>query len=97
MAVSEESRRRLYRRLERVLGAGAATILMEHLPPVGWADVAPKRDVETLGRRFDQFDRRLERIDDRFVELGSEFRTTMLAVMSMMVVLVAAMVAAVRL
>jgi hypothetical protein len=48
MAVSEESRHRLYTRLEEVLGAEEAETLMEHLPPVGWADVATKRDIDAL-------------------------------------------------
>ena len=48
MAISEESRHHLYRRLEAVLGAEEATTLMEHLPPVGWADVATKRDLDML-------------------------------------------------
>src|SRR5438477_10572114 len=48
MTISEESRHRLYLRLEEVLGPDEATVLMEHLPPVGWADVATKRDIEGL-------------------------------------------------
>jgi hypothetical protein len=48
MAVDERSRHQLYQRLEAVLGAEEATILMEHLPPVGWADVATKRDLDAL-------------------------------------------------
>lgn len=49
MAITEEARHRLYRRLEGVLGAEEATTLMEHMPPVGWADVVTKRDLEHLG------------------------------------------------
>ena len=48
MAITEEERHRLYLRLEEVLGPEQATTLMEHLPPVGWADVATKRDIDTL-------------------------------------------------
>jgi hypothetical protein len=40
MALDERSRHELYLRLEETLGPEAATTLMEHLPPVGWADVA---------------------------------------------------------
>jgi hypothetical protein len=31
-----------------VLGQDHATVLMEHLPPVGWGDVATKRDLDHL-------------------------------------------------
>jgi hypothetical protein len=48
MAITEENRHRLYQRLEEVLGAEQAATLIEHFPPVGWADVATKRDVEVL-------------------------------------------------
>lgn len=48
MAVSEESRHHLYQRLEEVPGPEEAATLMEHLPPVGWADVATKRDIDDL-------------------------------------------------
>jgi len=45
MAISEQSRHELYQRLEEALGTAAASTLMEHLPPVGWADVATKHDL----------------------------------------------------
>ena len=48
MAMSEETRHRLHVRLEEVLGREEANTLMEHLPPVGWADVATKRDLDML-------------------------------------------------
>ena len=46
MAITEENRHKLYQRLDEVLGTEQATTLMEHLPPVGWADVATKRDLD---------------------------------------------------
>jgi hypothetical protein len=48
MAIDERARHQLYLRLEEHLGAEAATTLMEHLPPTGWADVATKRDLDHL-------------------------------------------------
>jgi hypothetical protein len=48
VAITEQSRKQLYDGLEEVLGEERATTLMEHLPPVGWADVATKQDLEHL-------------------------------------------------
>lgn len=48
MAIIEETRHRMYQKLEELMGSEEATVLMEHLPPVGWADVATKRDLEHL-------------------------------------------------
>lgn len=48
MVIGERERHRLYDRLEQVLGPEEATILMAHLPPVGWADVATKRDLDAF-------------------------------------------------
>jgi hypothetical protein len=64
MAVDERARHELYRRLEAVLGAPEAATLMEHLPPVGWADVATKRDLDALALRIDTVEQQLTiRID----------------------------------
>jgi len=46
MAITEGQRHHLFQRLEEVLGTEEATTLMEHLPPVGWADVATKADLD---------------------------------------------------
>ena len=77
MAVDERSRHQLYRRLEEVLGPEAATTLIEHLPPVGWADVATKHDLaaleERMELRFDRIDDRFARIDDRFAYIEEKF------------------------
>ena len=48
MAITEEARHHLYQALEQTLGPDEAATLMEHLPPVGWADVATKRDLDHL-------------------------------------------------
>src|SRR5947207_132163 len=66
MVLDARSRHQLYLRLEEVLGPEAATTLMEHLPPVGWADVALKRDLDALEHRLDlRFGALEERIDLR--------------------------------
>jgi hypothetical protein len=46
MAISEDRRHEMYEGLIEALGRERATTLMEHLPPVGWADVATKRDLD---------------------------------------------------
>ncbi len=51
MGVTEAQRFELHRQLQKSLGEDVAHSLMEYLPPVGWADVARKRDVEVVERR----------------------------------------------
>lgn len=46
MTISDQSRHLLHQRLEEVLGSDEAATVMEHLAPVGWADVATKRDLD---------------------------------------------------
>ena len=74
MVLDERSRHQLFLRLEQVLGAEAATTLMEHLPPVGWADVATKRDLDALEQRLDmRFEALEERSDMRFGAIDQRF------------------------
>ncbi len=68
MAIDEQSRYSLHQLLEGVLGQSGANSLMELLPPVGWADVATKGDLDALegrlGGRIEALDARLSgRID----------------------------------
>jgi hypothetical protein len=48
MALDDRARHELFPRLEEALGPESAETLMEMLPPVGWADVATKRDLDAL-------------------------------------------------
>lgn len=59
MAIDERSRHDLYHRLEQVLGTDEADTMMELLPPVGWADVATKQDLDNLGQDLDNLGNRL--------------------------------------
>jgi hypothetical protein len=86
MAISEEARHDLYQGLEKLLGRERATTLMEHLPPVGWADVATKRDLDL---RLEATEARLTALIDRrfseavrvqvFTTLGSVMAAVTLA------------------
>jgi hypothetical protein len=48
MTVDEQSRHRLYRRLQEVLGQDEATTLMEHLPTGGVGELATKDDLRLV-------------------------------------------------
>lgn len=73
MTVDERTRHELYTRLEEVLGHEHAMTLMEHLPPVGWTDVATRRDLDALEQRLDA------RLDNTKDELLAAFRGELLA------------------
>ena len=48
MAVDEHARHRFYNRAVEVFGEEEATILMAHLPPGGWPNLATKQDLLQL-------------------------------------------------
>jgi tetrahydromethanopterin S-methyltransferase subunit G len=88
MAIDEQSRHHLHQVLDQRLGPDAAVTLMEHLPPVGWADVATTRDVDALRTtttqdvdalrtemdlRFDLVDQRFDAVDRRFDAVDRRF------------------------
>ena len=88
MAITEESRYRLYSKLQEVLGEQEASVLMEHLPPVGWADVATKRDVDHLEARL---------LGDIRAEFAEKLRTQLLALVGVNFTTAAAVIAAMKL
>jgi hypothetical protein len=52
MALDERSRNLLHQRLQEILGTEAAAILMEHLPPGGFAQLATKDDLRAVEERL---------------------------------------------
>jgi hypothetical protein len=51
--IDERTRHEMYLGLEQKLGTAVADALMAHLPPIGWADVATKHDLDELERRIE--------------------------------------------
>ena len=86
MAVDERSRLQLADAAKRAFGDDAGITLMELLPPVGWADVATRQDLEYIAARLES------RLEARF-ERG--FRQIIVATASLTVTGFAVTIAAV--
>lgn len=102
MAITEESRYQLFQRLEELLGPEKVATLMELLPPVGWADVATKRDLDqlaaTLGERIDRSDlASAARINELRAEVYREQRNQTLAIVGANATITALVLAAFQL
>jgi hypothetical protein len=68
MAVDERARHRLYLKLEEVLGPDEAGVLMAHLPPSGYGDLATREDLR-LGLEGLKYELRadMERLTRRLI------------------------------
>jgi hypothetical protein len=53
MTVSEYERTQLFNWFEEHMGRERATTMMNLLPPLGWGDVATRRDLEVLEEKLD--------------------------------------------
>ncbi len=67
MAITEGQRFDMQVGLRKAMGDQVANILMEHLPPAGWSDVARQSDIDRLETRMDHLEQRLERRVDSVV------------------------------
>ena len=54
MSISEAQRFAMHTELRKVMGEEVADTMMEYMPPVSWADVARKSDIEHLHARIDR-------------------------------------------
>ena len=63
MSISEAERFDMQVGLRSHLGDHVANILMEHLPPSGWSDVARKQDFEPISYRIGNIEKELTRIN----------------------------------
>ncbi|MGI8426771.1 MAG: hypothetical protein ACR2FO_06080 [Actinomycetota bacterium] len=70
MSVTERSRHELFKKLEKVLGMEDAGTLMDLVPPMGWGDMATKRDLDEFTvatkRDIDEFRVATKRDIDEF-------------------------------
>jgi hypothetical protein len=101
MAVDERGRLQLAEAAKRAFGDDAGITLMELLPPVGWADVATKQDVAHLEAvmsvRFETVEGRLGILDSKVDDLSREIRAQTWKFVTVMIAVVGAVAAAVRL
>jgi hypothetical protein len=77
MSVSESERHQLFTWFEEHMGQERAATMMNLVPPVGWADVATKHDIDELdarlASRFEAIDSKFEALDSKFEALDSKF------------------------
>ena len=83
MSSGEADRLTLHQTLRGLMPENVADILMAHLPPVGWSNVATKADINLLrvemnqrftlvDEKFKQIDTRIDRVDSRFDRLETK-------------------------
>lgn len=95
MAITEKQRHDLMAAAEEVLGPVEAETLMSLLPPVGWADVATKADLE---HQREYIDERVGRCEATLrAELERGLRQQLVTFLSAQAVLFGAVLALVQL
>lgn len=81
MTITEADRLDMLNELRRCHGQRVGDIIVEHLPPVGWGDVATRQDIDRLEDRIDRLERKLfgeigrleRRVDGEIARLERKF------------------------
>ena len=84
MSSHEADRLNLHQTLRGLMPEDVADILMAHLPPIGWSNVATKDDINLLraemiqrfgfvDEKFKQIDARFDQIDSRLDQMDARF------------------------
>jgi len=77
MSSHEADRLNLHQTLRGLMPEDVADILMAHLPPIGWSNVATKDDINLLrmemNQRFTLVDERFKQVDPRFTTIDARF------------------------
>jgi hypothetical protein len=112
MAGSAAARDRLYRSIEPLIGAENAELLMDAVPPTGWADIATKSDLAEFRAEMREFRAEMRERMATFVtrdELGellrlhvdgrlaANTRSTLMWSVAMNATMLGAVIAAIRL
>lgn len=94
MAISDHDRYEMHKWFEEQAGPEVAGTVMAHLPPVGWADVATRRDLEMVEARMEL---RMDRLGDQ-LRAGFErgLRVQLLVILGFNLSMLAAVVALFR-
>ena len=78
MSSGEADRLTLHQTLRGLMPENVADILMAHLPPVGWSNVATKDDINLLrtemNQRFTLVDEKFKQVDTRFTTIDERFK-----------------------
>ena len=88
MAITEADRLKMHLGLQAVLGDDVGDIVMEHLPPSGWGDVARKNDLlilrDEMNYRFADVHRRIDGLVHAMWVMTGIFSTAFIALFTLL-------------
>ena len=96
MTIRQSDRYDLQQHLQTVLGEKMGNMLMEHLPPSGWSDVARTRDIDMIRQEIRDLevrtDARLDMIDLQLTHLSKRVSYAVTTGMAMFATLLALLI-----